>query len=304
MATGTSLASQASTTVRSTPDSRESLRRLAFRTLDVVAPPLSVRLAARLWCTVPTGSGRRRDDRPIPGLFVDPSEVGSVALPGGRRVVTETWGEGLPIYLVHGWGGWRGQLGAFVEPLLSRGYQVVAFDAPSHGESGPGLLGPGRSTLAEMAEALRAVVETHGKPAGIVGHSLGCAAVAVAVQDGLDSPKLGFVAPTVEPISHTRDMARALGFSERTRMGLLRRLEAMVGRPMADFDLLAMPDRAALPPTLVVHDRDDREISYGEAERLVASWPQADLVSTDGLGHQRILRDADVVALVAMFVAP
>jgi pimeloyl-ACP methyl ester carboxylesterase len=263
-----------------------------------------VRLAARLWCTVPTGSGLRRDDRPIPGLFVDPSEVGSVALPGGRRVVTETWGEGLPIYLVHGWGGWRGQLGAFVEPLLSRGYRVVAFDAPSHGESGPGLLGPGRSTLAEMAEALRAVVETHGKPAGIVGHSLGCAAVAVAVQDGLDSPKLGFVAPTVEPISHTRDMARALGFSERTRMGLLRRLEAMVGRPMADFDLLAMPDRAALPPTLVVHDRDDREISYGEAERLVASWPQADLVSTDGLGHQRILRDADVVALVAMFVAP
>jgi pimeloyl-ACP methyl ester carboxylesterase len=263
-----------------------------------------VRLAARLWCTVPTGSGLRRDDRPIPGLFVDPSEVGSVALPGGRRVVTETWGEGLPIYLVHGWGGWRGQLGAFIEPLLSRGYQVVAFDAPSHGESGPGLLGPGRSTLAEMAEALRAVVETHGKPAGIVGHSLGCAAVAVAVQDGLDSPKLGFVAPTVEPISHTRDMARALGFSERTRVGLLRRLEAMVGRPMADFDLLAMPDRAALPPTLVVHDRDDREISYDEAERLVASWPQADLVSTDGLGHQRILRDADVVALVAMFVAP
>ena len=304
MTTGTSLASQGSTTVRSTPDSRESLRRLAFRTLDVVAPPLSVRLAARLWCTVPTGSGRRRDDRPIPGLFVDPSEVGSVALPGGRRVVTETWGEGLPIYLVHGWGGWRGQLGAFVEPLLSRGYRVVAFDAPSHGESGPGLLGPGHSTLAEMAEALRAVVETHGKPAGIVGHSLGCAAVAVAVQDGLDSPKLGFVAPTVEPISHTRDMARALGFSERTRVGLLRRLEAMVGRPMADFDLLAMPDRAALPPTLVVHDRDDREISYDEAERLVASWPQADLVSTEGLGHQRILRDADVVALVAMFVAP
>ena len=303
MATGTSLASQTSTTVRS-KDSRQSLLRVTFRMLDVVAPPLSVRLAARLWCTVPTGSGLRRDDRPIPGLFVDPSEVGSVALPGGRRVVTETWGEGLPIYLVHGWGGWRGQLGAFVEPLLSRGYRVVALDAPSHGESGPGLLGPRRSTLPEMAEALGAVVETHGRPAGIIAHSLGCAAVAVAVQDGMDAPKLGFVAPTVEPISHTRGMARALGFSERTRVGLLRRLEAMVGRPMADFDLLAMPERAALPPTLVVHDRADREISYHEAERLVASWPQADLVSTDGLGHQRILRDADVIALVAMFVAP
>ena len=47
MATGTSLASQTSTTVRS-KDSRQSLLRVTFRMLDVVAPPLSVRLAARL----------------------------------------------------------------------------------------------------------------------------------------------------------------------------------------------------------------------------------------------------------------
>lgn len=304
MVSGTSLATQKSTTVRPQSDPRITALRAAFRTLDVVAPPLSARWAARLWCTVPASSGRRRDDRPIPGLFVDPSDGAAVTLPGGRRVVTESWGEGLPVYLVHGWGGWRGQLGSFVEPLLARGYRVVAFDAPSHGESGPGAVGAGRSTLPEFAEALRAVVDEHGKPAGIIAHSLGCAATALAVQDGLEVPKLGFVAPTVDPIARTRDMAWALGFSERTRLALLRRLEAMVGRPMSDFDLLAAPERAAMPPTLVVHDPADREVPYDETERLVASWPQADLVTTSDLGHQRILRDRDVVELVAMFVAP
>ncbi len=304
MANSASLAPQKSTTVRPSGGVGLAPIRAAFRTLDLIAPPLSARLAARLWCTVPTDNGRRRDDRPIPGLFVSPSEVSTVTMNDGRRIVTETWGEGLPVYLVHGWGGWRGQLGAFVEPLLARGYKVVAFDAPSHGESGPGVLGARRSTLPEMAEALRAVVDRHGKPAGVIAHSLGCAAAAVAVHDGLEVPKLGFVAPTVEPIVHTRDMATTLGFSERTRIGLVRRLEAMVGRPMSDFDLLAMPDRATMPPTLVVHDRDDKEVPYDEAERLVASWPQADLVSTTGLGHQRVLRDADIVTLVAIFVAP
>ncbi|MGH8774048.1 MAG: alpha/beta fold hydrolase [Jiangellaceae bacterium] len=295
---------QKSTTVRPQPNLQLTTLRVAFRALDAVAPALGARWAARLWCTVPTGNGRRRDDRPIPGLFVPPSEVSTVTLPGGRRVVTEAWGEGLPVYLVHGWGGWRGQLGAFVEPLLARGSKVVAFDAPSHGESGPGVVGPGRSMLPEIAEAFRAVVDEHGKPAGVVAHSLGCAAVALAIQDGLEAPKVGFVAPTVEPIAHTRHMARALGFSERTRLGLLRKLETMVGRPMSDFDLLAMAGRTKVPPTLVVHDRDDREVPHDEAERLAASWPQADLVSTTGLGHQRIVRDAGVVTLVAKFVAP
>lgn len=56
-------------------------------------------------------------------------------MPGGRTVVVETWGEGEPVYLLHGWGGWRGQLGAFVAPIVEAGRRAVALDTPSHGES-------------------------------------------------------------------------------------------------------------------------------------------------------------------------
>lgn len=272
--------------------------RAAFTALELVAPGLGARWAVRLWCTVPRGAARRQDNRPRPGT------LSTVAVPSGRSVVVESWGSGPPVYLVHGWGGWRGQLGAFVDPLLARGYRVVAFDAPSHGASAPGRLGPRRSTLAEFSDALRAVVAEHGQPAGVIGHSLGCTATAVAVRDGLRTPRLGFVAPSVQPLAATRQMAAALGFSERTRSAMIRRLEALVGRPMSDFDLLALADRGHLPPTLVVHDRDDKEVAHDEADRLVATWPQADLVSTEGLGHHRILRAAEVVALVALFVGP
>ncbi len=271
--------------------------RSAFSLLEHTAPAAGAWWATRLWCTVPGTKQTRVDNRPYPGT------IGTVDLPGGVSVVTESWGHGPAIYLVHGWGGWRGQLGAFVEPLLARGHRVVAFDAPSHGDSSGGMLGPHRTTLAEIAQAVAAVVESHGTAVAILGHSIGSAAAAMAVHDGMPVNRLGFVSPSVQPIGLTREMAKALGFGERTRTAMLRRLESIVGRPMSDFDLLTMGDRVTMPPTLVVHDRDDREIAHAEAELLVASWQRANLVSTSGLGHRRILREPEVIELITTFVA-
>lgn len=114
--------------------------RAAFGMLDRVAPDVGARWAARLWCTMPTTGGRRRDERPSVG------EIDQVPRPDGGTLVTEAWGSGDPVYLLHGWGGWRGQLGAFVDPLVAAGRRVVALDTPSHGESEPGAFGPRRST--------------------------------------------------------------------------------------------------------------------------------------------------------------
>lgn len=294
-----------STTVRTMKSVRFAALRATFGVLDRVAPGTSARLATRMWCSVPA-NGRRRDDRPLPGLHAPESTTSTVSVADGWRIVVEAWGEGPSVYLVHGWGGWRGQLGAFVEPLAARGHRVVAIDMPSHGDSGPGALGPGKSTLVEFATALRAVVDLHGRPAGIVAHSLGCAATAFAIAEGMPAPaRLGFVAPTLEPVTYTRQMAQALGFSERTRLGLLRRLEKLVDRPMSDFELREISARGiTTPPTLVAHDRGDRETPYREAELLAGAWPDVEVLPTDGLGHRRILRDTRVIDRVATFVTP
>lgn len=275
--------------------------RTTFTVLDRVAPVVGGRLAARVWCTLPNGNRSRRDDRPIPGLTAPQDSTSTVTLSGDRRVVVEAWGEGMPVYLVHGWGGWRGQLGAFVEPLAARGYQVVAFDAPSHGESGPGRHGPRRTTGLEMMEALQAVVGAYGSPAAIVAHSLGAATTAWSINDGLAPPaRLGLLAPTVGPVPHIRAMARLFGFSDRTHRAMLRHLEGMLDRPVSEFDMLKVGP--SMPPTMIVHDQRDKEVAFAEAEQIAGAWPHARLLSTDGLGHRRILRDPGVVSRVIDFV--
>lgn len=282
----------ASTRTRVTAGARLAAVRTAFGALDRVAPDVSARWALRLWCTMPTNRGRRRDERPWAG------ERSTVEIVGGRSVAVESWGTGTPVYLVHGWGGWRGQLGAFVAPLVEAGHRAVAFDTPSHGESGPGFLGPRRSTAVEMTAALTGVAAVHGAPAAVVGHSLGCTVAAMAASDGLEVGRLVLVAPSAEVLTMTNQMARRLGYGERTRRRFDARLAQLAGRPLRDFDLTAH-DTAV--PTLVVHDRRDKEVPYEEGARIARAWPAAELLTTDGLGHQRILRDPGVVEAVARF---
>lgn len=290
---------QKSTIVRSSP--RLRALRVAFAACEAAAPWLGGRWAARLWCTLPSTGSTRRDERPEL-----PSEVRRVAMPTGPRLVTESWGpaDAAPVYLVHGWGGWRGQLGAFVRPLVATGHRVVAFDAPSHGESEAGALGPGRSTALELTDALTAVVEEHGAPAGIVAHSLGGVTTALALADGLATPRLVLVAPAVDPFTRIDDFAGALGFGRRVRRSLMRQLERQVRRPMTDFVIANLMERFDCPPLLVVHDVDDKEAPFADGELLAKTWPGAWFVATEGLGHRRILRDAEVVATVARFLTP
>jgi pimeloyl-ACP methyl ester carboxylesterase len=55
-------------------------------------------------------------------------------------------------------------------------------------------------------------------------------------------------------------------------------------------------------PLLVIHDRDDKEVPFDVGRHIAESWPNAELVATEGLGHQRILRDEGVRDLAVSFV--
>ncbi len=274
--------------------SRLVLVRGAFRLLERAAPTLGARWAERLWFSIPRTVNAGRSARLEGDRFDVPVQ--------GSSVAGWSWGDGAPVYLVHGWGGSAGQLGAFVEPLVRAGYRVVAFDGPSHGQSQPGPSGPRSSTILELAEALRAVACVHGPPHAVVAHSLGCSATAVALRDGLTATRAVFVAPLVDVTPYTHAFAHRLGFGERIRAGMVRRIERRFGVPLSFFDLTPMARQMTPPPLLIVHDRDDRETRWPDSSNLSRAWPDARLLTTSGLGHHRILSDPRVIAQVVRYV--
>ncbi|GAB2655360.1 alpha/beta fold hydrolase [Kribbella swartbergensis] len=270
---------------------------LTFGLFERVAPAAGVGVLNRLWFRVPAVPEKVR--RPRGELPVaTPFEVGTIR---GR-----SYGDGPAIYLVHGWGGWGLQLGAHIQPLVDAGFRVITYDAPSHGDSGPGREGRSVSTVLESASALKAVVAAQGPAYGVVAHSLGAPASALAMRDGLDVERVVFIAAATDFVETLDQMQAFLGFGPRIRAGFLRRFETRFG-PMDSFRMdaivPAIAARRPLPPLLLVHDRNDPETSYQGSVDLLSHWPGAGLETSEGLGHRRVLRDPDLVKKAVEFLA-
>lgn len=280
-------------------DWRLALLRTAMRLSSRLAPPLAVTLFDRIWFSVP-----RTRPRAEAAAWLATAEPLDVRV-HGERVGAWSWGRGPTVLLVHGWGGNAGQMHALAGPLLARGLRVVAFDAPAHGVSRRGRRGGRRTNLVEIADALRVVAAAAGPVAGLVAHSGGCTATALALRDGWRGPeRIAFVAPFALPSAAVGPFGRAIGagaaVTARFRAGVERRF----GRPWSDFDMPGLASRRTLPPLLVVHDRDDREVPSSHGQALAQAWPGARLHETAGLGHRRPLRDPAVVAEIDRFLAP
>jgi pimeloyl-ACP methyl ester carboxylesterase len=268
-----------------------TVMRGAMRLLSATAPTVASRVAMNLFMTP-----RRFTAPPRERELLAQGTAFDVPLGSGATVRAWRFGAGPSVLLVHGWEGRGSQLAPFVQPLVDLGHSVITFDAPAHGAS-PG----SRSSLPHFTWALRAVIEATELPAAIVAHSLGCAATTLALRDGLEVQRLAFIAPPLEPADYTNRFGQILGLDEPTVTAMRSRIEERFARKWSDYSL-AETARTMSAPLLIVHDRDDQDTFWHEGAALAEAWPGAHLVTTEGLGHRRILRDPQVVERVTAFV--
>lgn len=200
------------------------------------------------------------------------------------------------VLLSHGWGGSGMQMSSFVEPLLARGYRAVWFDQPGHGESGRGAVG-----LPDLVRALEALAETHGPFEAAIAHSLGAAALGLALRRGLAIKRAVFVAAPASLSEHAHNFARWIGITPRIREAMRGRLEHRYDLRFEEIDRIEELAKIDLP-ALFVHDGADAEVPFEHALRLSGHMPGARLIKTHGLGHFRILRDAAVVGTIVEFI--
>lgn len=213
------------------------------------------------------------------------------------EVSAASWGAGRPVLLVHGWQGRGTQLGQFVAPLVASGRQVIAVDAPGHGDSPVGWFTP-----VAFADALLRLKEEAGALDGIVAHSMGAVAVMAAARGGLRTASLALIAPIRSFTGMVRRVGRSLGFPPGTPAGAeyLRLASEALGRPLADLDLDPGPMRGAR--VLLCHDADDETVPVASTRQLAQDWPHAAFVETTGLGHGGILADPGVVGAVVSHI--
>ncbi|KAB8192491.1 alpha/beta fold hydrolase [Lysobacter maris] len=280
-----------STTVRSNIIGR--LIRTAFGLGSWLAPETTAARAGRLFAT-PLAATRRAAGQPLPadGRRVDVDA-------DGHRVVAYVWGEPARqpyVLFSHGWSSHGLRIDSWLPALTAAGYAVVGFDQFAHGRS------PGRqTTLPGFRDHLLAVGRRFGPAAAVIGHSLGGAATMLALEAGLRADRVVLVAPAADPIDASRRFAGMIGLAAHVCRRMRAQFESRLGIRFEDMQAHTVVPHLA-QPALVVHDLRDREVPWSEGERYARFWPHARLLTTDGLGHRRILDDPEVIRAGVDFI--
>lgn len=266
--------------------------RFLFARLGRVMPALMGRWAYRLWFRT------RRFPESAAGRRIAGQAIRETLQVDDLPVAIYRWGAGPVVLFVHGWSGRGSQVAAFVEPLQRAGFQVLAVDAPGHGET------PGDSTnILECAAVLRAIEQAYGPLHAAITHSFGGMVLAYAMNHGTRVGRVvSLSAPaTVEFLldgfAQTLDMPPAV--IESLRQRLERRFEGNFRGRISMINNV----RDLAVPALVIHDTDDSSVPWRQGEMIAAAWPGACFMKTQGLGHGRILRDRDIVAAAVAFIS-
>lgn len=268
--------------------------RAAFRVLGSASPEVAARVAERLFLSA------RRHPRPARELELLARAARFYVPTDDGQLPAWSWGQGPRVaLLVHGWEGRGAQLGAFVDPLVERGFRVVAFDAPGHGDAEGD-----RASLFDHADAVSRLIGVVGVPDAIIAHSMGGMAVALALSASpAPDARLVFVAPPIDPARFAAHFASQLGIGPEVSLRLRGRVERRYGRSMDDLAGARLAAQLT-SPLLIIHDEEDRDVPIDSGRALQRAWRGAELHATRGLGHRRVLRDRSVVATAVSFVSP
>lgn len=187
----------------------------------------------------------------------------------------------------------------FVLPLIEKGYEVIAFDAPAHG------LSEGNQIMLPLYKnLLNTVYKEFGPFDTYIAHSLGGLAIAHFLQHIPHKPdtKLVLVAPATEITSVMDRFFRLLKLNNKVREAFDKLSEAITG---------ISPVHASILPTLKhihaailwLHDTEDDITPYRDVEKIKpADFPNIKFIITSGLGHRKIYRDQQSVNAILNFV--
>ena len=261
--------------------------------LTAVSPFLASRFAARLFLTPFRYNLPQREKEMDEKSTQETLFVPSI----NREIVVYYYGDSpKKVLLVHGWSGRGTQLAVMANELLKNGFSVVSFDAPGHGKA-PGKI----SMMPFFSESILFLNKKYGPFEGAVGHSLGGMAALRAVKDGFDIQKLVIIG-TANSITHTtREFARNMKLSEEVAKKMKRYLDGKLGEDMDNYSGAVSAEKVKTP-TLVVHDKNDVDVTIDAAYDIHERLENSELFITERLGHRKILGSGKVISKTIDFL--
>jgi pimeloyl-ACP methyl ester carboxylesterase len=271
------------------------LIRLKLRLLAVLSPKAAARSAFRLFCTPQT-----RNLAPLTGSFLRAEPLSTIF--NGIQINGFRWNKGATtrVLVLHGFESSVVNFEPYIAAFISKGYEVLAIDAPAHGRSGGK-----RINALEYRDFIHFIQREYGPATRFVAHSFGGLALSLVAAETPDNAhfRMALIAPLTRTASTLAQYYRLTAIhNPAVKKGLEDIIGQLSGHDIEWFSITrAMHEIRA--QVLWVHDRTDTITPFADLNPIInANYPNVNFVITDGLGHRRIYRDPEVLAAITTFI--
>jgi pimeloyl-ACP methyl ester carboxylesterase len=267
--------------------------RTKFKILTVFSKRVTAEQAFRLFCT-PL-------ERSIATQVPQNAEAIGFTW-NGLQINGYRWNHPQPkkALLLHGFGSAAHKFERYAAPLIAKGYEVLAFDAPAHGSSEGK-----RINAVEYTDVIKEIIALYGPFDWFLAHSFGGLALSLAMETipHDNNTKVVFIAPATETTTALESAFTMLGIkNERVKNEMHHMIFEISGKPTSWFSIRRAVKNITAD-ILWIHDEDDDMTPLTDAIKVKEdNHPHINFVITKGLGHRRIYHDATVKKLVTDFM--
>lgn len=268
--------------------------RTKFKLLSAISKKKAAEKAFELFCTP-----QSRNKKKLPKVF-ETAEKLHFDLDG---ITVRGWRFNHPaerkVMIIHGFESSVINFDRYIKPLIKKGYEVLAFDAPAHGRSG------GKKINAPLFKrTILEVIKKYGPVQSFMAHSFGGLAVSLALEEisHTNDFRLALIAPATETSTAVKTFFKFLQLDAAIRPEF-EKIIFQAGGVSSEWYSIKRAMKHIKAKVLWFHDEVDEITPLSDALKVKAeNHPNIEFVITKGLGHRRIYRDNHVSKAIIDFL--
>ncbi|MES1198283.1 MAG: alpha/beta fold hydrolase [Chitinophagaceae bacterium] len=271
-----------------------SFYRTKFRLLSALSKKKAAEVAFELFCTP---QFRKKN------LFLknfSTAEKLSFKI-DGETVRGYRWNKGgsRKVLIAHGFNSSVTSFDKYIQPLIEKGYEVLAFDAPAHGHS------TGKTINAAVySEMIKYIYENYGPIQSFMAHSFGGLGVSLALEQipHDENYRLVLIAPATESKTAIDFFFSFMKLDKEVRKEFDDMILRMRQKP-SEWYSVSRVIKDIRAKVFWFHDEGDDITPWRDAQKVKEqNYPHIQFVVTKGLGHRKIFRDEKVLQSIVDFL--
>lgn len=268
--------------------------RAKFAFLSSISKRKAAEKAFQLFCTP-----KYRNRKELPRIFKEAEKLQFSF--HKNKIIGYRWNHPSEkkVLILHGFESSVINFDRYVKPLIKKGYEVLAFDAPAHGRSSGKLI-----NVVLYKEFILFINKHYGPVKNYIAHSLGGLALAVALEEMKHDQtyKAALIAPATETKTAIDSFFKFLQLDNEVRKEFDQVIVRKGGHPPEWFSV-ARAAQNIKAKVLWLQDEDDQMTPMKDVKPVIEmKYPSFQFRISQGLGHRRIYRDNNSYKAILEFM--